>query len=307
MGNFGIKIALPGQDALTVADKDLVFSSKYNTLKIVSKGTVNITTNGSGIGSTTIAHNLGFAPTFQVFRKGTADWRRNNKSSIDNNTYSNAYFPNPGNENNWIPYHAETKAYTDDTNLTISIIGANSTTYTFIYFIFMDLGVNFTGDSPLGSNDFGLKIAQPGKDAFDQKDYQLGFSSRFRPLQYNHVKSGTMTIALPALFGSKYSDSTPESAAYAEVTHGLGYPPFFLGFYKSSLESVAQESNNATQSALIDLGLGGLNSVYDSWCDATRIRFSFWRKAFYVADDSWSTETFTIKYLIFNEDLSVFT
>lgn len=308
MGNFGFKIALPGQDALTAADKDLVYSSKYNSLKLVTKGTIDITTNGSGIGSGNVTHNLGFSPTFHVFRKGTADWRRNNKSSIDNSTYANAYFPNPGNENNWIPFHQTSRVYSDTTKLYFYIEGDNSTTYTFVYFIFADLADSYDQNSPFGTNDFGIKIAQPGKDALEQKDFQLGLTSKFRPLQYNHVKSQVIQISLPLLFPSQYSDSEPEEAVYGEVIHGLGYPPFYLGFFSdSSSGNSAAETNEANQSALIDLGLGGLVRCVDSWCDATRIRFSFWRKAFYEADDSWSASTLTIKCLIFNEKLNSFT
>lgn len=307
MGNHGIKFGLPGQNLLTAEDKNIVWSSKYNSLKVVTKGTIDITTNGSGIGSGSIAHNLGFSPTFHVFRKGTADWRRNNKSEIDNSTYANAYFPNPGNENNWLNFHATTQVNSDNTNLNFYIEAENNTTYTFTYFIFADLSVLSNNNSPFGQNNFGMKVAQPNKDAREQKDFQLGFTSKFRPLQYNHVKSQIVTMNLPLLFPSQYSDSQPEEAVYCEVTHGLGYPPFFLGFFKdSSAGNSLAETNEANQSPLIDLGLGGLIRCVDSWCDATRIRFSFWRKAYYEADDSWSASTLTVKCLIFNEDLTNF-
>jgi hypothetical protein len=303
MKNYGIKVAQSGDDVLSVADKGLVFSSKYNTLKIFKKGEKTITTNGSGIGSGTVAHNLGYAPTFHVFRKGTASWQRNNAASIDSSTYTNSYFPNPGTPHNWINYHASSRISSNSTNLNFYIQGANNTSYTFTYFIFFDLAEEYTDNAPVGSSNYGIKIAQPDKDVFDQKDFQLGFSSRFRPLNFNNVKSNTITISLPAIAPS-FVDQEPEEAVYAEITHGMGYPPLFFGMFKYSSGTVARETSYGSNSSSLDLGLGGLIETIDSWCDSTRIRFSFWRKAYYEASDSWTAQTLTIKYLIFNEDLS---
>lgn len=304
MGNYGIKIGLPGQDVRTAEDKDIAFSSKYNTLKIFKSGTASVTTNGSGNGSVDVGHGLGFSPGFFVWRKGTASWQSENAGDIDSSSYANAYFPNPGCPNNWIAYHERSLCYSDNQNLTIEMDQAGaSTTYNFGYYIFADLAEAYNNESQKGTNDYGIRIATPGKNALEQKDFQLGFSSRFRALQYNLVKSGTTTLTLPAIYGSQVTDPSPEEACYAEITHGLGYPPFFLAYFKSGSGS-AYEIPYAEKSPLIDLGYDYTIKVIDSWCDSTRIRFSFLRRAYFDSDDSWSEETITIKYLIFNEDLS---
>lgn len=49
-----IKIAKPGFDAKTAADKDLVFSSELNTFKVAAVGNT----------STTYTHGLGYTPAF---------------------------------------------------------------------------------------------------------------------------------------------------------------------------------------------------------------------------------------------------
>ncbi len=281
-----------------------VFSTDINTLKIYSKALVTITTDGSGIGSVTIPHNFGYAPTFFVFRKGTASWQRNNAGSIDSGSYPNAYFPNAGEKNNWIN-QPEIQYTSDEDNFYISIIGANSTAYNFVYFIMADLAEEYDSDSPNGTHHFGIKMGQPGHSVLNKKDFQLAWSTRFRAMEYIAQKSGSVQISLPELFGQQVSDTAPEEAVYADINHGLGYPPFFLAFVDFGFGSM-QEIPTEAFSALIDLGLGGLNQTIDSWCDATRIRFSFWRKAYFESDDFWSQTTITIRYLIFKEDLTDF-
>lgn len=60
MGNYGIKVSTPGSDVLTAEDKNLVYSSKYNGMKILTHG--SLSTSGS------VAHNLGYVPMFLNYR-----------------------------------------------------------------------------------------------------------------------------------------------------------------------------------------------------------------------------------------------
>lgn len=64
MGDWGIKVSKPGFDVKTAADKDLVFSSKFQTLHIHSRGSGTVTDSGGR--TITIAHNLGYVPKFLV-------------------------------------------------------------------------------------------------------------------------------------------------------------------------------------------------------------------------------------------------
>jgi len=64
MGDYGIKISKPGYDVKTASPHQLVFSSKYQTLKIKQQGSGTITDSGGR--THTIAHNLGYVPMFLV-------------------------------------------------------------------------------------------------------------------------------------------------------------------------------------------------------------------------------------------------
>jgi hypothetical protein len=57
MADWGVKVSVPGSDVLTAADKDLVYSTKYNGMKILKHDTQ--------AGSGSLAHGVsGYIPTF---------------------------------------------------------------------------------------------------------------------------------------------------------------------------------------------------------------------------------------------------
>ncbi|MCR4306244.1 MAG: hypothetical protein NUV73_04135 [Candidatus Daviesbacteria bacterium] len=64
--DYGMKVSKPGFDVKTAADKDLVFSSKFDTFKVHSTGIGSFTANGA-LQTATIAHTLGYLPAFFVF------------------------------------------------------------------------------------------------------------------------------------------------------------------------------------------------------------------------------------------------
>ena len=77
----GIKVSVEGEDVSTAEDKDLVFSSDWNTFKIVSKDNVNLVTDtlienpldGDDWyeGETSVNHNINGIPvTFSYFKDG---------------------------------------------------------------------------------------------------------------------------------------------------------------------------------------------------------------------------------------------
>lgn len=63
MANYGIKISQTGYDVKTATDKQLVLTSKLDSLKTKMTGTVT--------GSGTFAHNLSYAPIFFAVEKVT--------------------------------------------------------------------------------------------------------------------------------------------------------------------------------------------------------------------------------------------
>lgn len=62
--DYGLKVSKPGFDVKTAADKDLVFSSKYFTPRVLVQGSGAITHTGGR--TVTIAHNLGYVPMYLV-------------------------------------------------------------------------------------------------------------------------------------------------------------------------------------------------------------------------------------------------
>lgn len=64
--DYGIKVSVPGSDVLSAADKDLVYSSKYNGMKILKHNT-------SGAGS--VAHGAGYVPSFINFYESSGKYR----------------------------------------------------------------------------------------------------------------------------------------------------------------------------------------------------------------------------------------
>ena len=67
MKDYGIKISKPGFDVHTASDKDLVFSSKFDTFKVALTGTGDFTSDFSTNQVDTIAHGLGYTPAFLVY------------------------------------------------------------------------------------------------------------------------------------------------------------------------------------------------------------------------------------------------
>src|SRR3990167_8355684 len=63
MTDYGIKISQPGKDVFTANPEELVFSSKYKTLKISSRGSGTLTDSAR---TATIPHGLGYVPFFLV-------------------------------------------------------------------------------------------------------------------------------------------------------------------------------------------------------------------------------------------------
>lgn len=143
MANYGLKVSKSGDSVLTAASKDLRFNSENGAFKVFKSGDANFTTNSSGNGSVTIAHNMGYAPSFVVYRKATARYDFLSGST----EYTNAYFP-VGSPNFYVKddtLHHAIHAYADGTNLKIECKGGKtSTAMYFRYYIFVDQSQTFS-------------------------------------------------------------------------------------------------------------------------------------------------------------------
>lgn len=304
MANYGIKI---GSNVLTDTDLALDDTSKYSSLKFFKWGNAQFTTNGSGVGSTSITHGLGYAPMSIVFRKFTAQW-----SSPDNilptTSYANSfghigaanYY---GGNNGAIDIDFDVTV--DDDKLYISDSGngslAASTTYYFRYYILVDLSQAFTSASNISlTGDYGYKVSKPGKDVLTADEYDMASSSKYKSVQFysNHVVSTTLT--LPVMFSSIY-DTYVEEATYVDFNHSLGYQPFFLAYFGDSpntyLTGIPYYSEN---------GIDTPNFSVSGFCDSSKVRIYFWRSSQYFGgvQDTWPAQTITVKCIIFTENLA---
>jgi len=298
--NYGLKISTPNSDVESQSDANLAFSSKYPSLKMIKSGDISVTTDGSGNGTNSVAHNLGFAPAYFAFHKATAQW-----TLLDGSSYANSYISDPGTVNQWgSDYHHTIHVYTDATNIYLQAKSAQaSTTYTIHYLLFMDLAESYSGNDIVVDNDWGFKVSRDGIDVLEAKQHQLSYSSRYKAIQYYDVNFKVHTLTLPPMWSSVV-DTQADEGTYVDINHGLGYPPFFLAFFRSTY------INPTISLSVPFMGVSGIDVFaygIASFCDATRIRISFWRESIYLLGPQPNfnyEESVVIKVYIFTEDLS---
>jgi len=80
MVTYGIKVSKPGYDVKVAADQNLLLTTELPNYKIAASGTFQLVTNGSGFGTTTINHSLGYAPNnfIQIQHEPAGNYRRLN-------------------------------------------------------------------------------------------------------------------------------------------------------------------------------------------------------------------------------------
>lgn len=213
MGNWGMAVSQKGYDPENCADRFLVFSSAFPTLKIFNVYSVSTTIPASGSGLTnkiTINHNLGyFAPALVVYNGSTTIGTNKSYFMSDNgfplniNIYTNKleilvdeYFDQGFSNNGDTVYFTVYQFLDDFSNFTASIIGTGTS----------------SGSS---SNDWGFRISKAGYNVETCTNEQCIISSSFST-RIIHKKGVINT---------------------GNVTHSLGYPASFLGFIKLSGDS----------------------------------------------------------------------
>jgi hypothetical protein len=300
--NYGLKVSSRSNNVDTEIDKNLAFTSKFSTLKILKAGNLSVTTDGSGNGTAYYTHSLGFAPAYFASQKRTVQW-----SYLDSTSYSNAYVPDPGTANQWgSDYHHALHVYTDSTKIYLQAKNAQaSTTYTIHYVLLIDKAQDYTGSDMSLVNDYGLKVSHPGIDVTQAKSFEMSYSTRFKSLQYYSENYKYQNLTLPTMWASLV-DNPVEEGTYVDINHGLGYAPLFLAFFRS------QSINTSYSIAVPYVGVNGQDLFsygVGAFCDATRVRISFWRKSYlYLGSPSPNynyDETITVKCYIFTEDLSL--
>lgn len=303
MTDYGFKIADAGGDVKTEDDELLYFSSKFHSLKIYQTGTLEVTTNGSGNGTTDATHGLSFAPAFKAYVVGGSN-----------------YYQEPGSCNSTFgQYFDNIHVYTDTTKIYLQVAsGQASTTYTAKYMIFGDLAQTFTSTSITLPEDYGLKVSKAGEDVKEAELYNLTFTSSLKNIKFDPAKVGSFTMSLSGI----NCDASPNTQSTAtNVAHGLGYPPFYLAWFKTTNSSVYFVANTDritipwfVASSTTDAPIWELSS----YCNATNVTFTFAREASCVSSGmpppigsdcdiecvNWGAETVTVYYYIFREDVS---
>jgi len=205
--DFGAAVSQKGYDVKTCADRFLVYSSAFQTLKIFNTYSVSTTRPSSGENVITINHNLGYyAPFFVVYNGSTT---RGVGSSFFMNDSSFAI--NARMKVNTLEIHVDDFFDLLETN--------DGATVYFTVYIFLDdfrtvteKNVNTDLTSGASSSDYGFRISKPGFDVKTCADKDCTLSSSF----FNQIihKKGITT-----------SDT---------IAHNLGYVPNFLKYTRYS-------------------------------------------------------------------------
>lgn len=87
--DYGLKVSKPGYDVKTATPAQLVFSSKYPTLRVHTKGSGTITHTGGR--TVTIVHGLGYVPMFMVHGNIYGGSNFYQLPYVDSNNVSQAY------------------------------------------------------------------------------------------------------------------------------------------------------------------------------------------------------------------------
>lgn len=210
MATWGMKASQLGYDVTTAADYQLLYSSQWPLLKIESQGTVTI--NDLGADQVIYTHNLGYAPMFWIF-----DVSGSNGGYAGN--FTPAVLPESFGVNG-----TELKYFSN-------FVGSGS--HTIRYYIFrLDLDTAFTAPtinlSPGSAtilDNYGIKIAGPGKDvgSTDYRDFVV--HSNTRSPMVHKVQAQTITGSDNSFYSPGYS---------ATFTHDMGYNPLFFAFVKGN-------------------------------------------------------------------------
>lgn len=195
MGDIGIKVSQKTKDVKTCFDKDLLFSSSFPTLNIIAEGDKTVSNAPFAPPEVIYEHGLGYIPAFAVYVVDA-----NSRLSVS------AVF--------------DSLISCDDTNIYWEG-GRISGSQTVHYIVFnWNLQTNYqssiigySGDTSVVDNDFGIKISRSGNDI------------NSCPTKDQVINSGGRT---PIIHKSGYGRNG--AFTNAEISHNLGYIPFFLSY-----------------------------------------------------------------------------
>jgi len=208
--DFGAAVSQKGYDVKTCADRFLVYSSAFQTLKIfaTATGSTTIPALGSGITNTvTLTHNLGYrAPCIVVY---------NGSSTLG---VGLSYFMADSAFQLPLSMGLNSVSILVDEFFDQGFSNPGDTVYFTIY-QFLDTFDNYTANtinsditSGATSDDYGFRISKEGFDVKTCADIDCVLSSSF----------------FTSIIHKKGTDIS------GTVNHGLGYIPAYLGFVEAS-------------------------------------------------------------------------
>lgn len=140
--DYGFKVSQDGYDVSSALDKQLVYSGKFNSLKISSKNSTTLTVSAGATTTKTIAHSLGYAPSHIVFVKsfaygGTSYWM------VDGGALGQVPLVDPNGSNTTLSAPTDDSffySYSDSSNLYVIIFNGSGSqkTYSIYYFILIE-------------------------------------------------------------------------------------------------------------------------------------------------------------------------
>jgi len=217
MGDYGAAVSQKGYDVKTCADRFLVYSSAFQTLKIYNTYTVSTTKPSAGGAHNiiTITHNLGYyAPFFVVFNGSTTIGTLKSYFFSDSTGFRKMH-DYVRNYQNYM--EIEVDDYFDDEGT-----AAGATVYFTVYLFLDDFrtvaesSINSGASSGASSTDYGFRISKVGFDVKSCVDKDCVItSSQFS--QIVHKK------------GSSTSSGTTMS-----ISHSLGYIPAAFPYIRPS-------------------------------------------------------------------------
>lgn len=303
MSNFGLKV---GTNLNTNTTRQLRLTTARGSLKLHKWVNAYFTTDGSGVGSVTVSHDLDYKPLCEVWQKHTSQFTFLSATSYSD-TYSlldsfNSYRPS----GRGIVY------YPTDSGVVITTIaiggyggGASpNTTYYFRVLIYVDPSEEYSGASTISlSSDMGFKYSNDGVDVLVGEEYQMKYSTSYKSIMYypNHVLSSSLT--LPGMWATRY-DTFEQEAVYVDFNHNLGYPPLFQPY--SNLGGSYLYEVPYTELNSVGLDYIGVSEI-SAWCDASRIRVLFTRSSKWISGSGatqFSDTTISVAVAIFAENLN---
>lgn len=211
MSDYGIAVSQRGNDVENCGDRNLVYNSAFQTLKVFNRYSVSTTIPASGTNTIEINHNLGYYAPFIVIYNSTSNDKAYFMSGI--NGFSIHQFIK----------QYENKLEINVENLYASRWGSVGATAYFTVYVFLD---DFRAieertikatllDPAAGSSDFGMRISKEGYDVTECTADELIMSSSF----------------FTNIVHKKGIDTTGELVT---VTHDLDYVPSALVYGRAS-------------------------------------------------------------------------